>query len=96
MDVIVSLDRVDLKIVTSIYFKSIDINSLLLNNTHLIAVFTLLQRIRRLETENNKKEEEKRNLAHQKAALCFVILNHNCRLNMTLRPSSGKLVSLLK
>lgn len=56
----------------------------------------LLARIRRLETENYKKEEEKRSLAHQKDVLCFAILNHNCRLDTTFRPFSGKFVSLLK
>ncbi|XP_048763817.1 chromatin assembly factor 1 subunit A-like [Ostrea edulis] len=56
----------------------------------------LLERIRRLEKENSKKEEEKRNLAHQKDLLCFLMSNHNCRLKLGLRPSCTKFVSLLK
>nr|XP_022318319.1 uncharacterized protein LOC111121359 [Crassostrea virginica]XP_022318320.1 uncharacterized protein LOC111121359 [Crassostrea virginica] len=56
----------------------------------------LLARIRRLENEVHRKEVEKKKLAHEKNVLCLIISNHDCRQDMNLGPSSGKLVSLLK
>ncbi|XP_061182558.1 uncharacterized protein LOC133190893 [Saccostrea echinata] len=57
---------------------------------------SLLARIKRLEKENLKKEKEKKLLAHQKYVLCCIMLKHNCRLKVGLRPSTKKFVSLLK
>ncbi|XP_062616185.1 uncharacterized protein LOC134277906 [Saccostrea cucullata] len=57
---------------------------------------SLLARIKRLEKEILKKEKEKKQLAHQKNVLYCIMLKHNCRLKVGLRPSSKKFVSLLK